>query len=83
MTSAKIRRSQLVAPFGVGGMMMAPNGVSMIGATLDQWYAYPDGSDGKVDLEEFQIHEWRLQKALKVSEFRLPPDFRTFASNDG
>ena len=83
MTSAKIRRSQLVAPFGVGAMMMAPNGVSMIGATLDQWYAYPDGSDGKVDLEEFQIHEWRLQKALKVSEFRLPPDFRTFASNDG
>lgn len=83
MTSAKIRRSQLVAPFGVGAMMMAPNGVSMIGASLDQWFLHSDGSNENIDLAEFQIQEWRLQRALKVKEFRLPPDFRTFGGNDG
>ena len=27
-------------------------------------------------MKEYQEHDWRLESRLKVSEFRLPPDYR-------
>jgi hypothetical protein len=59
-------------------MMVAPDGVSLITAGLDHWYKREDsGSDSReVDVQEFMVEEWRLQRALGVTHFRLPPDFR-------
>ena len=69
-----MRRAQLVSPFGVGAMSVLVNGTSVITAGLDHWYQPDDAST--IALEEYQEHDWRLEARLKVSEFRLPPDFR-------
>ncbi|HVV71575.1 MAG TPA: DUF1998 domain-containing protein, partial [Verrucomicrobiae bacterium] len=45
-----------------------------ITAGIDHWYQ-PNG-DSILALEEYQEHDWRLEARLRVSEFRLPPDFR-------
>lgn len=71
MTSGNVRRAQLISPFGVGAMTVMVDGTSVITAGLDHWY---EGED--VDVSEFRIDEWRLQKRLRVSHFRLPPDYR-------
>jgi hypothetical protein len=76
--STGIRRGQLISPFGVGSILVTPDAVSMIGAGLDHWYE-TDGfaaSPADVDVEEFRVEEWRLQRMLGVSHLRLPPDFR-------
>jgi len=70
-----IRRSQLIAPFGVGSMTVLANGTSVIGAGLDHWFSKPEHST--VDVSEYKIQEWRLQQRLRVGGFRLPPDYRT------
>ena len=69
-----MRRAQLVTPFGVGAMSVLVNGTSVVTAGLDHWYNPDDATD--LALEEYQEHDWRLEARLKVSEFRLPPDFR-------
>ncbi len=75
MPRRPIRRAQLIAPFGPGAMVVAPDGTSMIAAGLDYWY--PEGSsEQRVDLTEFELGEWRLQRELQVDLFRLPPDYR-------
>ncbi|SFQ77608.1 DUF1998 domain-containing protein [Amycolatopsis rubida] len=74
-----IRRSQLIAPFGVGAMSVLANGTSVIGAGLDHWFSRPEHTD--LDLAEFELSEWRLQQRLKVGGFRLPPDLRTHESS--
>jgi Domain of unknown function (DUF1998) len=81
---APVRRAQLVAPFGTGAMMVAPDGVSLITAGLDHWYHREDtnGDSREVDAEEFEVEEWRLQRALGVTHFRLPPDFRVWRHPD-
>lgn len=48
----------------------------MIIAGLDNWYVDKDGGTSGIDLQEYQIEEWRLQNALDVDNFRLPPDYR-------
>lgn len=73
-----IRRSQLIAPFGVGAMTILANGTSVIGAGLDHWFTKPEHSG--VDLSEYSVQEWRLQNRLRVGGFRLPPDDRGRAS---
>lgn len=76
-TKGPIRRAQLIAPFGVGAMVVVRDGTSLIAAGLDHWYAVPPGGrDADVDAEEFKLEEWRLEKELGVSHFRLPPDWR-------
>src|SRR5690349_21546689 len=74
MTRAPVRRSQMIAPFGVGAMLVAPDGVSMIACGLDHWYERESGELARP--EEFCFHEWRLEAELGVDGFRLPPDFR-------
>ena len=75
MPEGPIRRSQMIAPFGPGALVVTRNGVSLISGGLDHWFEREDGSGG-VDHEEYLVHEWRLEKLLKVDHFRLPADFR-------
>ena len=76
MFNSPIRRAQLIAPFGVGALLMTKEGVSLIGAGLDHWFDEIDDESTELDCEEFHIEEWRLQQTLDVDYFRLPPDFR-------
>jgi hypothetical protein len=75
MPKGPIRRAQLIAPYGVGAMIVVRDGTSLITAGLDHWYEREDGRDD-VDHSEFRVEEWRLAKQLGVEHFRLPPDFR-------
>jgi hypothetical protein len=75
MTRGRIRRAQLVSPFGAGAMTVLVDGTSVITAGLDHWYESDDPAN--VQIEEFKVDEWRLARRLKVSHFRLPPDHRT------
>jgi hypothetical protein len=77
MSTGTTRRAQLVTPFGVGAMSVLVNGTSVITAGLDHWYEVDDQSE--LAMEEYQEHDWRLESRLKVSEFRLPPDYRRSA----
>lgn len=74
-TSGPIRRGQLITPFGVGAMLVAKSGISLITAGLDNWFKTATGS-GKIDRDEFTIQEWRLEERLHTDHFCLPPDFR-------
>lgn len=73
-----VRRAQAVTPFGVGAMLVGVDGVSMITAGLDSWFLPPDGATDSraLDVTEFQVEEWRLQRYLGVAHFRMAPDFR-------
>jgi hypothetical protein len=72
-----VRRGQLIAPFGVAAMMVLKGGMSVITAGLDHWFEREDGDSKGIDLNEFRVQEWRLERLLKVTHFRQPPDFRT------
>ncbi len=78
MSSGPVRRGHLIAPFGVGSMIVAPNGTSMLAAGLDHWYERDDGDGDSrdLDIDEFRVEEWRLERLLHVNHFREPPDFR-------
>jgi hypothetical protein len=79
-----IRRSQLIAPFGVGSLSVTRDGTSVITCGLDHWYEREDGraSEVSLDEDEFKFEEWRLQRRLGVDHFREPPDFRFRRSFD-
>jgi Domain of unknown function (DUF1998) len=78
MSSGPVKRGHLIAPFGVGSMVTVPNGTSMLAAGLDHWYEREGGEDDSrdLDLSEFRVEEWRLERLLHVNHFREPPDFR-------
>lgn len=82
MSKNPVRRSQLIAPFGVGAMIVVQGGVGLLTAGLDHWFEREDGS-ATVDEEEYVIEEWRLQRLLRVNHFRLPPDYREPWRYDG
>jgi MrfA Zn-binding domain len=78
MSKGPVRRGQLIAPFGVGALVVVKDGTSVLAAGLDHWYE-PEGGTGAgqdIRIDEFRVEEWRLQRVLGVSHFRLPPDFR-------
>ena len=75
MPKGPIRRAQLIAPFGVGAMVVVRDGTSLITAGIDHWYKREDGSEAD-DKSEFRIDEWRLATLLEVDYFRLPPGFQ-------
>jgi len=79
-----MRRAQLITPFGVGAAHVLSNGTGIVVAGLDHWFER-DSSDAlkDVDQSEFELHEWRLERELKVSGFRLPPDSRSTARSGG
>ena len=77
MASGPIRRGQLIAPFGVGAMLVNRDGISLIATGLDHWYELETSEGANVtDIEEFKKQEWRLEKLLGVNHLRLPPDYR-------
>lgn len=46
-------------------------------AGLDHWFdREPDTGLAEIDEGDFVRHEWRLEQALGVDSFRLPPDYR-------
>lgn len=75
MPKGPVRRGQLIAPFGVGAMVIVRDGTSVISGGLDHWYKR-EGEGDTVDVEEYKIEEWRLQRRLGVDHFRQPPDYR-------
>ena len=74
-----MRRAQVVTPFGVGAMSVLVDGTSVITGGLDHWFPR-DNQD--LVLEDFVVHDWRLESRLGVKEFRLPPDYRTAFGDD-
>lgn len=71
--SRPVRRSQAVAPFGIGSMVDFPGPVSLIHAGLDAWPFDPTNPDHR----EFIVpDEPRLARRLGVEYFVQPPDFR-------
>lgn len=78
MPKGPLRRSQLIAPFGVGAMVVVRDGTSVISGGLDHWFKRESGeTDSKsLDPQEFIFEEWRLQRLLRVHYFCLPPDYR-------
>src|SRR3954453_7541739 len=80
MSRAPARRAHLVSPFGTGALLVAPDGTSMAAAGLDHWYEREgEGRDTQnVEIDEYRIEEWRLERRLGVSHFRLPPDWRRY-----
>lgn len=79
MPKGPIRRAQLIAPFGVGAMVVVRDGTSLISCGLDHWYEKEEEIEAgsSSDLSEYMFEEWRLQRQLRVNHFRLPPDYRT------
>ncbi|NDB94667.1 MAG: DUF1998 domain-containing protein [Verrucomicrobia bacterium] len=82
MGNKQIRTGQLIAPFGPGSIYTDRRGVPHIVAGLDHWFMQWDQVKGKMvscsDPEDFVKNELRLSALLRVSHFRLPPDYRFF-----
>jgi hypothetical protein len=71
--SRPIRRSQAIAPFGIGALVDFPGPVSLIHAGLDAW----PFDEANADHREFRVEdERRLALRLGVDYFVQPPDFR-------
>jgi hypothetical protein len=68
-----VRRSQLIAPFGIGAMVDFPKGESLMPAALDFW---PKAKETCPTDTGWLVQEERLQARLGVDHFRQPPDFR-------
>ncbi|MFD9653490.1 DrmB family protein [Streptomyces mirabilis] len=81
MSGGRIRRAQLVSPFGVGAMSILVNGTSVVTAGLDSWFRSDE--PGNLYIDEFVVEEWRLQDRLNVRQLRLPPDARTPLAGSG
>lgn len=69
----KIRRNQLISPWGVGSVMPLPNDESCVIGGLSGW----DNAD-----QAFRIYDDRLQAYLGVSSLRWPPYYKE-SSNYG
>lgn len=65
----QLRREQLITPFGTGAMSVLPDGTSIVVGGLDHWF--PD--DLKLDMNEFEIDDWRLASRLGVRHLYSPP----------
>lgn len=62
----KIRRSQLISPWGVGAIIPFPNEESLIVSGIDGW---------KNDDPKYIIKDERLAKRLRVNQLRWPPEY--------
>lgn len=69
--SRPIRRGQLISPFGVGALVDFRGDESLMTAGLDEW---PDAREKCPT--EWLVQEERLQARLRVTHFRLAPDYR-------
>lgn len=76
MNLNKIRKAQLIAPFGPGAMHAMKNGISVITAGLDHWFKDIHGEEA--DITQIQkcketVIEPRLAEMLDVDHFRSAP----------
>ena len=74
--SGPIRRSQLIGYGGVGSLTTSTDGTTLIAAGLDHWFPEDNTSAARIDINEYKVEEWRLQREMAVDHFRLPPDYR-------
>ena len=66
-----IRRAQLISQFGVGALVDFRGDESLMTAGLDQWpYSNEECPN------EWLVTDERLQARLKITHFRLPPEYR-------
>lgn len=73
MSKKPLRRSQAIAPFGVGALVDFPGPVSLVHASLDAW----PFDHNKSDHRQFMItDEDRLCRRIGVSFLVQPPDYR-------
>ncbi len=72
-----LRRSQAIAPFGVGAIHVLKGAQAVVTAGLDFWFKAPHDPCGceanAAQLTCVRVNESRLEKQLQVSHFRLPP----------
>jgi hypothetical protein len=70
-----LRRSQAIAPFGVGAIHVLKGARAVVTAGLDFWFnTYPAGATATGEqLAGVRVVEPRLERLLDVSHFRLPP----------
>ena len=76
--SDSIRRTQAIAPFGVGAIHVLKGAQAVVTAGLDCWFETPQNQPGKKkatpdQLSCVRVSEPRLQRQLNVSHFRRPP----------
>lgn len=71
MAEYNTRRDNLISPWGVGAIVPFPHDESLMVAGLDFWF------DEDHPINDFIIHDERLEKRLGGKHFVLPPDFRT------
>lgn len=75
--SDSIRRTQAIAPFGVGAIHVLKGAQAVVTAGLDCWFEAPSDPRGKhatpSQLSCVRVSEPRLQRQLNVSHFRRPP----------
>lgn len=75
--SDSIRRTQAIAPFGVGAIHVLKRAQAVVTAGLDFWFETPADPRGKRATSDqlvcVRVSEPRLQRQLNVSHFRRPP----------
>lgn len=70
-----LRRSQVIAPFGVGAIHVLKGARAVVTAGLDFWFKSHPADIPATDeqLQGVRIVETRLERFLDVSHFRMPP----------
>lgn len=70
-----IKRSHMVAPFGVGALLLSRNGVGVVVCGQDEWlHERPsDGRNGASWLEKYQVVDAHLQQRLGVNRLVQAP----------
>ena len=70
-----LRRSQVIAPFGVGAIHILKGTRAVVTAGLDFWFGGQQmgAQPSHAQIEAVSIREPRLEGLLDVSHFRLPP----------
>ena len=80
-----LRRTQAIAPFGIGAIHILKGTQAVVTGGLDFWYKSPHDGCGceatSNQLECVKVTENRLQKQLNVSHFRFPPGPETEGEN--
>ncbi len=71
MGEYRLRRDNLISPWGVGSIAPFPHDESLMVAGLDNWF------DGSTNINEFEIHDPRLsEQQLNGKKLYCPPDYR-------
>ena len=71
MGEYKMRRDNLISPWGVGAIVPFPHDESLMVGGLDKWF------DDEHSIDDFLIIDERLTKRLGGKLFVTPPDYRT------